>query len=49
MVDDYDAMLTAVLILVSPVIFALPVSSHGDGGSALNQSMSTIEKRFAEY
>ena len=26
MVDDYDAMLTAVLILVSPVIFALPVS-----------------------
>ena len=26
MVDDYEAMLTAVLILVSPVIFALPVS-----------------------
>ena len=26
MVDDYDAMLTAVLILVSPVILALPVS-----------------------
>ena len=29
MVDDYEAMLTAVLILVSPVIFALPVSFSG--------------------
>ena len=26
MVDDYEAMITAVLILVSPVLFALPVS-----------------------